>query len=160
MCRSSRMPMSDRIQNKLDRGIWSKSNDLRDCLVVFSKKLDPLTWFILRVLYVIHIDTADRTRIRCTLSIRCRERYEQLPQFIPLFCTESFLAFLVGIPLLSLSVAFKCTYGLVPQLHFDQSMKPPRRHFYCRGLSGFVTAADKRFVFVINVASNVMRITI
>lgn len=32
--------------------------------------------------------------------------------------------------------------------------------FLLPGLSGFVTAADKRFVFVINVASNVMRITI
>lgn len=137
-----------------------------------SKKSNPLTWFILRVLHVIHTDAVDRAR-RCaraspprwSLSIRCRERYEQLPQFIPLFCTESFLAFLAGgVSLLSLSVAFKCTYGLMPQLHFDQSTKPPRAHggdiFIAPGLSGCVAAADKRSVLVINVAGNVMRVTI
>jgi len=32
--------------------------------------------------------------------------------------------------------------------------------FLLSGLSGFVTAADKRFVFAINVESNTMRITI
>lgn len=57
------------LRKKLDRGIWSKSNDLRDCLVVFSKKSDPLTWFILRALYVIHIDTAPIVHV---FVARCR----------------------------------------------------------------------------------------
>jgi hypothetical protein len=118
----------------------SKVNDLRDrALVTFVKKLDPLTRFIPRVTLTRH--SHERGRI-ARVFVTARSRYEdvgarceQLPQFIPPFCsTESFLAFLTGVPLLPLNVAFKCTYGLVAQLHFDRSMKPPGRHFYCRGL--------------------------